>query len=644
MKKPKKKGKKSKKKRSPFKSFPNQKPKKRYVWLNVLPDDLWLKVRRGKTILEALEKTDVAIATDCGGLGQCGKCKLRILSSIGPPPKETAKFLTNDEVVQGVRLACRTKIKKDLSIYVGEADSDEDYFQILKTGERPMLYLDPLLKKQRVILAPESYFEGIPDLDRIKMALGPEYLNLEASLTSLRNLPGILQRNRTRGTAVLQNHYLLDYQDVDRAEQSYGLVFDLGTSTLVGKLINLIAGTEIAAISRLNSQHKFGSDVISRLKYIMEHRDGLEQLHDLLIKDINLITRRLLEVHKLKPKDIFIGVAAGNTTMQHLLLKLNPTGIAGAPFAPIVTNGLKLKASKLGLNLHPEAQLYVMPCKSGYIGGDLISTILASGAAEQDDAVILGLDLGTNGEIFLGNRKRMLTCSAAAGPALEGAKITHGMIAKSGAIEGVYAEENTLKYKVIGNLKPKGMCGSGIVDLAAVLLHCGYINYEGLIENPEIEDDNLYNMRVLHREDVNDFLIVSKEESYHNKDIFLTQKDVRELQLAKGAVAAGIDILMNELGIGVEDVQQIHLAGALGNYIHPFSALRIGLIPSVNPEIIKPLGNAASTGGSMVLLSKTHWNMAEALAKRLEHIELSTRSDFNQKFIEHLDFPKENIW
>jgi uncharacterized 2Fe-2S/4Fe-4S cluster protein (DUF4445 family) len=412
----------------------------------------------------------------------------------------------------------------------------------------------------------------------------------------------------------------------------------------VGKLINLIDGTEAAVISRLNSQHKFGSDVISRLKYIMEHRNGLDQLHALLIKDINLITHRLLEVYQLKPNDIFIGVVAGNTTMQHLLLKLNPTGIAGAPFSPIVTDGLNLRASTLGLEWHPEARIYIMPCKSGYIGGDLISTIIASGAAEQDDTVILGLDLGTNGEIFLGNRKRLLTCSAAAGPALEGARITHGMIAKSGAIEGVYEEENTPKYRVIGNIKPKGICGSGLVDLVAVLLHCGLINYEGLIEKPAVEDENQFNLRVIDREGVNHFLLASKKETYHNKDIFLTQKDVRELQLAKAAVAAGIDILINEMGIGIEDIHQIHLAGALGNYIHPYSAIRIGLIPSVNPDIIKSLGNAASTGGSMALLSKTHWHMAEELADSIEHIELSTRSDFNRKFIEKLDFPKENIW
>ena len=644
MKKPRNKVKKSRKKRPPFKSFPNQRQKRRYVRLHVLPDDLWIKIPRGKTIYEALKKTDVELETDCGGLGKCGKCKIKVLSSIGPPLGEAAALLTDDELKQGIRLACRTKIKKDLTIYISEADPDPDYFQILKTGERPMLYLDPLLKKRPVTLAPEPYFEGVPDLARIKMALGPEYRNLEASLTSLRNLPDRLKQDRTRGTAVLQDHCLMDYQPAGGAEQNYGLVFDLGTSTLVGKLINLIDGTEVAAISRLNSQHKFGSDVISRLKYILEHRDGLDHLHALLIKDIKLITRRLLEVQKLKPQDIFIAVAAGNTTMQHLLLRLNPTGIAGAPFSPILTDGVKLKASAIGFELHPEAQMYIMPSKSGYIGGDLISVVLASGAAEQEDHIILGLDLGTNGEIFLGNRKRMLTCSAAAGPALEGAKITHGMIAKSGAIEGVYAEENTLKYKVIGNIKPKGICGSALIDLVAVLLHCGLINHEGLIENRGIEGDTLFDSKVIHREGVNDFLLVSKEESYHNQDIFLTQKDVRELQLAKGAVAAGIDILMHELGIGMEDIQQIHLAGALGNYIQPYSAIRIGLIPSVNPDMIKPLGNAASAGGSMALLSKSHWEMAEELADAIEHIELSTHSAFEQKFIENLDFPKENVW
>ena len=642
MKKPK--SKKKKKKRRSFALPPERKQKRKHVWLKVLPDDLWVKVRRGKTILEALQKTDVELEGDCGGLGQCGKCKVKVLSSIGPPSSEAQELLDPEELKEGVRLACRTKIKKDLTVYVGEDDTEETYYQILKTGLRPIFYLDPLLEKQLVTLTPDAQNGGLADFDRIKLAMGPNYHDLTAPLHCLRTLPDMLARTQFHGAAVLHGKSLLAWQPWEEGGRRYGLVFDLGTSTLVGKLISLLDGNEVAAISRLNSQSKYGSNVISRLQYVKENSKWLERLNELLIKDLNRITKRLLHVGRLQPEDVFIGVAAGNTTMQHLLLSLDPTGIAQAPFNPVSTEGMILKAADLGLKVHPEALFYVMPTRSGYIGGDLISAVLASGAAEEENKMILGLDLGTNGEIFLGNRKRLMTCSAAAGPALEGARISHGMIARAGAIEGVSSANSDLSCRVISNIKAKGICGSGLVDLAAVLLHAGIIDYEGLVQ-PGLENaGDVIGARVIERSGIHDFLVAAPEESLDGRPIYLTQKDIRELQLAKGAVAAGIKTLMDEMGIGVDDIDLIYLAGALGNYVHPLSAMRIGLIPRVRPGIVQSLGNAASTGASMVLLSKAYWQMANELAHSIEHIELSTRLDFNQYFLESLNFPEENLW
>ena len=350
-------------------------------------------------------------------------------------------------------------------------------------------------------------------------------------------------------------------------------------------------------------------------------------MNRLVVSDLNRLTTRLLATAGLQPEDIFIAVVAGNTTMQHIFLDLSPAGIAEAPFSPVITDGLVVNAGEVGLQLHSEALLYMMPMKSGYIGGDLISVILASGAAEQEDEIILGLDLGTNGEIFLGNGKRLLTCSAA----------------KAGAIEGVSFEKGDLHYLVIGNISPKGICGSGLVELVAVLLELGIIDYEGLIHPPQKRIAEGLSPRIINRAGVNDFLIASTEESYDHKPLYLTQRDVRELQLAKGAIAAGVTTLMDEMGIGVQDIHRVYLAGALGNYVNPYSAMRIGLIPSVNPEIIKSLGNAASTGASMVLLSKNYWDKANEVADFIEHVELSSQLGFNQYFIEQMDFPKENL-
>jgi uncharacterized 2Fe-2S/4Fe-4S cluster protein (DUF4445 family) len=632
-----------KKKRRSFSLPPPRKQKRRHIWLKVLPEDLWLKVGRGKTILEALQKTDVELEGDCGGLGKCGKCKVKVLSSLGPPSKEGKELLEEEEIRQGVRLACRTKLKKDLTIQVGESE-EETYYQILKMGRRPIFHLDPLLDKKLVTLNLEGENSGLADFERIKLAMGPNYDDLTAPLHCLRTLPDMLARTQFHGAAVLHGKSLLAWQPWEEGGRRYGLVFDLGTSTLVGKLISLLDGNEVAAISRLNSQSKYGSNVISRLQYVKENSKGLERLNELLIKDLNRITKRLLYVGGLQPEDIFIGVAAGNTTMQHLLLSLDPRGIAQAPFNPVSTDGMIVKAADLGLEVHPEALLYVMPTRSGYIGGDLISAVLASGAAEEENKMILGLDLGTNGEIFLGNRKRLLTCSAAAGPALEGAKISQGMIARSGAIEGVSSGNGDFSCRVISNIKPKGICGSGLVDLAAVLLHAGIIDYEGLVQ-PGLENaGDVIGARVIEKSGVYDFLVAASEESLDGRPIYLRQKDIRELQLAKGAVAAGIKTLMDEMGIGVDGIDLIYLAGALGNYVHPLSAMRIGLIPRVRPDIVQSLGNAASTGASMVLLSKAYWQKANDLAHSIEHIELSTRLDFNEYFVESLNFPEENLW
>ncbi|MDY6844944.1 MAG: ASKHA domain-containing protein [Thermodesulfobacteriota bacterium] len=637
------KNRKSHKKTHTLKAPSSQKYKTRYFWLNVLPDDLWLKVRQGETVWEVLQNTEVELEGDCGGLGKCGKCKVKVLSSIGLPTDEETQFLSEDELKQGIRLACRTKVDKDLVIHSEEADSRTEYFQILKTGHRPLLHPYPLIGKRLITLPPEFRNEGLSDFDQIKLVMVPEYQDLGASIQCLRTLPTMLAKTHYSGSVVIHENCLLAWQNQEEIGCHFGLVFDLGTSTLVGKLISLINGDEVAVVSCLNTQMKYGTNVISRLQFVKEHTNGLETMQEILLNDLNRITARLLKAAGLSRNDIFIAVAAGNTTMQHFLLALNPLGIAEAPFSPVLTDGLVVKASDVGLKLHPEALFYIMPTKSGYIGGDLISVILASGASEQESEIVLGLDLGTNGEIFLGNRTRLMTCSAAAGPALEGARISHGMIAKAGAIEAVSFEDGAFHYRVIGNIKPKGICGSGLVELVAVLLRIGAIDNEGLIRPPHEEVMADLNSRFIDRSGVCDFLVASSEESYDQKPIYLTQKDVRELQLAKGAIAAGIKTLMDEMGIKTEDIHRVYLAGALGNYVNPCSAMRIGLIPKLDLEIVSSLGNAASTGASMVLLSKDYWQMANELSDFVEHIELSSRLDFNEYFVEHIDFHDENL-
>jgi uncharacterized 2Fe-2S/4Fe-4S cluster protein (DUF4445 family) len=619
------------------------KQKKQYFSLNVLPDDLWLQVPAGDSIWEALQEAGIKLG-ECGGLGRCGKCKVKIVSPVGPLTEAERYWLDEAEIREGTRLACRTTVDKDLVVYLAEPESAVEFSQILKTGYRPHIPLDPLLKQRVATVSPTSQHEGISSFEQVKQALGPDYADLKASLHCLRALPRTLRETGFRGTALLHEDCLMAWQSPEQMHSVYGLVFDLGTTTLVGKLYNLVDGTEVAVVSCLNNQSKYGSDVIARHQYVKERPHGLENLHRILIDDLNHITTRLLRTAGVCQDDVFVAVSAGNTTMQHLLLKLDPSGIAEAPFAPVLTAGVVVRAADIALQVNPEAFCYMMPAKSGYIGGDLLSVVLASGATEQEAAPVLGLDLGTNGEIFLGDRTRLMTCSAAAGPALEGARISHGMIAAAGAIEAVYFEEGTLHYQVIGNIRPRGICGSGLVELVAVLLELGILDSEGLIRPPQVEIAESLGSRVIGDESgVNSFLVASAEESYTGKPVYLTQKDVRELQLAKGAIAAGIKILMDDMGIGLQDIGHVYLAGALGNYVNPDSARRIGLIPDVERARISSLGNAASSGASMVLLSRSYWQMANRLGRFIEHVELSSRLDFNECFIEQIDFPKKSL-
>lgn len=637
---------KKKRKKRPYQALPQARDRKT-TWLNVLPADHWIKVKRGVILLEALQKAGIDLESECGGLGTCGKCKVRIITAIGPPDEQEKALLSLEALERGERLACRIRIKKSMVVYTDLAPSELEMVQILKYGQTPEVDLDPLIEKHPVQVTPPSIEHAESDFYRLRAAMGAPYLQMRITTRCLRSLYRKLRRNDFKGDAVIHRNCLLAWEPPGSIRGRYGIVFDIGTTTLVGKLIDMSEGVELSVISRLNSQSRYGSNVINRIQYVREKKQGQKRMRELLIRDLNLITRRLLEANGLTPDDVFIAVAAGNTTMQHFLLGLDPSGIAEAPFSPVITEGVTFRTAELGLEFHPDAILYVMPARSGYIGGDLISFILSSGAAEENEKMILGLDFGTNGEIFLGNRHRILTCSAAAGPALEGARISRGMIARAGAIESVRVEGHHLQYRVIGNIKAKGLCGSGLVDLVAVLLHYGVIDREGFLGPDQIQEEgDLFRSRVLPRSDapVYDFVVAESGESLDGQPILLTQKDVRELQLAKGAIAAGVKILMQQMGVTAEDVDILYLAGALGNYVNPYSAMRIGLLPVTAAEKIISLGNAASAGARMALLSKSHWTKAVALAEQIEHIELSVEPGFEEAFVEAMDFPSRNLW
>ncbi len=419
----------------------------------------------------------------------------------------------------------------------------------------------------------------------------------------------------------------------------YGLAFDLGTTTLVGTILHTASGRELAISSRMNPQAIYGDDVISRVSFIKNSSEGLEELHRQVMGAVNEMVDELAEGAKVKRENIQRMTVAGNSIMQHLFLKVSPESLGSLPFSLVVKEGVEIKAQELGVRINPKGVIFIFPNIAGFVGGDTVAVILAAGLFQSEEVKLI-VDIGTNGEIVLGNRKRLLVASTAAGPAFEGARISQGMRASPGAVEKVVINEE-VEINVVGDIPSSGVCGSGLIDAVAELLKVGIIDKSGKITSRsalqgKISDGLLH--RVIEEGTNSKFLLLEGALAHNKHPLFITQKDVRELQLAKGAIAAGIKILQKELGIEDEDIAQILLAGAFGNFIRRRQAKRIGLIPNLPSERIKFIGNAASSGAKLALLSQELRKEAETISRETEYIELSGQPDFQEEFAQAMSF------
>jgi uncharacterized 2Fe-2S/4Fe-4S cluster protein (DUF4445 family) len=396
-------------------------------------------------------------------------------------------------------------------------------------------------------------------------------------------------------------------------QNPHGAVIDLGTTTLAVSLLDLKSKKGIAFSSFNNPQTILGADVISRISYTLEKKAGLDRLNSLIIRTLEEMLTELLAVSGLSPKNLEKIVIAGNAPMQHILLKESVETLARTPFFPRIKKAYKGKAKALGFKNFADAKIFVFPNIAGFVGGDALADIIKSKIYKTSEISLL-LDIGTNTEIVLGNSDRLLCASAAAGPALEGAKISMGMRAEPGAIDKVFVREGNLSFSTISNDLPVGICGSGLVDATAASLNLGLIDYTGRIK--------------------------SGNKIKISKNIFLTQGDIRELQLAKGAIASGIEILIKEYGIRKDDIKTIFLAGAFGNYLNPKSALRIGLLPEISSAKIEPIEDAVLEGAKAILFSGEGKMLVAELSDKVRHIDLSSHPDFQKKFIKALNFPE----
>ena len=589
---------------------------------------------------EAAAGADLVLDTPCGGQGVCGKCRVVVRrGACEPTPAELEAFRA-EELEAGWRLACQSSIYGPATVEIPERSLLASPHKILARAEAVLRPAgDPAIRKQYVELSAPDRGDDQPDLIRLEQATGP----FEVGLDVLRELPGRLRAAHFRGTAVLADRHLIDFEPGNTEAETFAVAVDVGTTTLVAELLDLNTASPLAVASRLNPQTRFGDDVLSRILHARQTPGGLDQLHEAAVEAVDAMIGELVEQAGAVREQIYGVTFSGNTTMQQLLCGVDPGALGEVPFVPAAGRGLVLSAAELGLHVHRRASACVMPVIGGFVGGDTVSGILATALAESQGPTLL-VDIGTNGEIVLFADGKLSAASTAAGPAFEGARISQGMRGSNGAIEKVVVD-GRLRTNVIGDCPPVGLCGSGLIDLAAELLRHKLLAPTGRLPAPEqLPDDvhpDLARRVVTHNGQVA-FLVASETETASGKPIVLTQRDVRELQLATGAIRAGIAILLGRAGVEPSDLEGILIAGGFGNFIRRSNAQRIGLLPGgVEHRRIRYQGNTSLAGARLVALSRKERETAEDLARRTEHVDLSFDPDFHATFAEAMVFPEQ---
>ncbi len=597
-----------------------------------------IEVHDDESLLGALQRTGWHLPAPCGGIGRCGKC----LVTIDPPEAGGARSpeedrFTGDDPAR--RLACRTFPTADLTVTLpGHVTPPASADTLAKgggievpTSGKPVVVLErlrlnaPTLEDQQSVLRRLRAAAGMPRLrvDCEQLSTAAAALDAGSELDAIVDTgePALVALERAAGDG--EGLPLL------------GVAFDIGTTTVAGYLVDLGSHDVLASCSEANAQGDYGADVITR---ITAYGSGAP-LHDVICEQLASLTRRLARDAGVESEDIATAAIVGNTTMIHLLLDLDPTSMSRAPFMPVLTEGVTVPASEVCLPLHPNALLRIPPGVSAYVGTDIVADLLSSGL-DRHPGVSLLVDIGTNGEIVCGGEDGLVACSTAAGPAFEGATIRHGSGGVAGAINHVRREGTTLVIETIGEVAPRSVCGTGLMDTVAMLIEDGVVDETGRFDAAAATGEAavLYGERIV-EVDGEPALVLAEEESAPTGPIVLTQGDVRQVQLAKGAIAAGIRVLLEEAGVEPSDLQAIYLAGGFGTYVRPEAALRVGLLPGVDAERVIPVGNAAGAGAARVLVDRESSNEAQTIVDSCRYIELSGSAAFQNFYMEEMMFP-----
>ena len=628
------------------------------------------QVDEGTSVRAAARELGVEIESICAENATCGKCMVLVeegrfekynvdsqrehLSPIGA--EERAYLMRRPKLLKDkgweigqVRLSCQCKVMGDVLINVPEESRGNKQI-VRKSARERAIEIKPSVRKYYVSLTAPNLERPIADWERLAKGLEtsmglvrrgeenlPRWFELTIDYQCLRALSSTLREAKWQVTvSVWQDKEVIEVQP-GYAEDSYGAAVDIGSTTVALYLCNLRTGELLAAESEMNPQIVYGEDVMSRIQYAIEHKDGLEKLHKAIIATLNKLLKQAAKTAQIKTEEILEMVLVGNSTMHHLLLNLHPKDLGLAPFVPAIHSSIDVKARELGLQINPSGNIHVLPTIASFVGADTSAMILAEEPHKQDENWLL-IDVGTNAELILGNRKRLVCTSTPTGPALEGAHVEYGMRAAPGAIERVHIDEKTLepRYKIIGEEewntgKAKGICGSAIIDAVAELFRAGIVDSRGKFKK------GLESNRIREGENGWEYVIAWAEETSIGRDIPMTQQDVRQIQLAKAALFTAARTLLKRSGLQSPD--KIILAGGFGSYIDKEKAMLIGLIPDCELEKVYAVGNAAGDGARIALLNVEKRNEIDSVTRRVERFELPTDPEFQNQFMLATSFP-----
>ena len=632
--------------------------------IRFLPDDKETTVKEGKTLLKAARKADVYVGAICAGEGVCGKC--RVIVQEGEVEGESAEFLTRDEIRRGYVLACQVVPRSDLVVevppesrlggYEGIGKDSERFRDFAHRGaEKPPAALEPITAKLYLELDEPSVDDPTADQERVLDAVAKRFPGpLQMGLKIVQELPRVLRKcdrrrtswawewdGRLTATVGLRSdvNELLCVERGDASDRNFGLALDIGTTTVVGHLVDMTTGTTREAAAKYNSQIKFGADVINRINH-GRMLSGSQDLHKAIIQDIDILIADLVQRAQVGRGDIFCVVAAGNTTMLHFLLGLEADLIRLSPFVPTATSPPPIRAAEVGIRIHPRGILHAMPMVGSYVGGDITAGILVSGMHRTDELSLL-LDVGTNGEVVLGNKDFLIACSASAGPAFEGGSVGCGMRATAGAIDSVRIFRNGLNVSAttIDDRPPVGLCGTGLIDALSEMFLAGVVDRNGNFQvdlAPKRFHDSQEDGRP-------EFMLIPASDSGSDRDVSISQSDVENLIRTKGAIYAAADSLVQSVGLSFAEVQKVYIAGGFGNRLDVASCITIGLLPDVPADRIEFIGNSSVAGAKAVMLSRKMLEEVSAIRNAITYQELMVDPAYMEKFTSACFLPHTDI-